>query len=137
MLTLWDPFAELNRLHRGLYRSEWSESLPEFRPTVDIYEEEKSFQVKADLAGVKPEDIKIELNNNVLTVSGERKLEKEDEKNGYRRVERCYGNFSRSFTLPENVESEGIDANFENGVLSVTLPKRAESLPREIAVKTH
>jgi HSP20 family protein len=137
MLTLWDPFAELNRVHRRLFPAEWSEALPEFRPSVDIYEKEEAFHIKADLAGVKPDDVKIELHHNVLTVSGERKLEMEDEKNGYRRVERRYGNFSRSFTLPETVDSGKIDADIKEGVLTVILPKRAESKPRAIEVKAH
>ena len=137
MLTLWDPFAELNRAHRNFFPSEWSETPAKFRPLVDVYEKEDAFHIKAELAGVKPEDVKIEIHNNVLTVSGERNLEKEDEKNGYRRVERRYGSFDRSFSLPETVESEKIDADFKDGVLTVILPKRAESQPREIEVKAH
>ena len=137
MLTLWDPFAELNRVHRSLYHPEWSEAPPEFRPAVDVYEKEEAFHIRADLPGVKPEDVKISVHNNTLTVSGERNLEEEDEKNGYRRVERRYGSFTRSFSLPETVESNEIDADFKDGVLTVTLPKRAESKPREIAVKVH
>ena len=140
MLTLWDPFAEMNRLHNSLFHRAWEEGLPEFKPSVDIYEEEKAFLVKADLAGVKPEDIKIELDKNVLTVSGERKLEKKEEKegkNGYHRIERRYGSFTRSFTLPESAEAEGIDADYRDGVLTVTIPKRPESQPREIKVEAH
>jgi HSP20 family protein len=138
MLTLWDPFAEIGRLHSSLFGSAWRETEPVFRPSVDIVEEEKAYLVKADLAGVKPEDIKIELKNNVLTVSGERKLEKKEEgENGYRRIEREYGSFTRSFTLPETTEAEHIDASYKDGVLTVTIPKRAEAEPRQIKVETH
>ena len=140
MLTLWDPFADINRLHNGLFHRAWHEEEPEFRPSVDIYEEEKAFVVKAELAGVKLEDIKIELDKNVLTVSGERKLEKKEDKEGknsYHRIERRYGSFSRSFSLPESVKSDGIDAAYNEGVLTVTIPKLPESLPREIKVETH
>ena len=137
MLTLWDPFAELNRFHRSAFPSERSETAREFRPLVDVYEKEEAFHLKADLAGVKTEDVKIEIHDKILTVSGERNIEKEDEKNGYRRVERRYGSFNRSFSLPETVESEKIDADFTDGVLTVVLPKRAESQPREIEVKAH
>jgi len=100
-------------------------------------EDEKAVYVKADIAGVNPDDIKLSLDNNVLRISGERKLEKTDEKEGYHRVERAYGSFSRSFVLPDNVENEGIDANYKDGVLTVTLPKRADAQPKEIKVTQH
>jgi HSP20 family protein len=138
MLTLWDPFAELGRLHTGLLGRAWHGTEPAFRPSVDIVEEEKAYLVKADLAGMKPEDIKIEVKNNVLTVSGERKLEKKEEgEDGYRRIEREYGSFTRSFTLPETAEGDNIDASYKDGVLTVTIPKRAEPEPRQIKVETH
>jgi len=138
MLTLWDPFAELGRLHTGLLGRTWHGTEPAFRPSVDIVEEEKAYLVKADLAGMKPEDIKIEVKNNVLTVSGERKLERKEEgEDGYRRIEREYGSFTRSFTLPETAEGDNIDANYKDGVLTVTIPKRAEPEPRQIEVQTH
>ena len=138
MLTLWDPFAELGRLHTGLLGRTWHGTEPAFRPSVDIVEEEKAYLVKADLAGMKPEDIKIEVKNNVLTVSGERKLEKKEEgENGYRRIEREYGSFTRSFTLPETAEGDSIDASYTDGVLTVSIPKRAEPEPRQIPVQTH
>ena len=138
MLTLWDPFAELGRLHTGLLGRTWRETEPVFRPSVDIVEEDKAYLVKADLPGVKPEDIKIELKSNVLTVSGERGLEKKEEgDDGYRRIEREYGSFTRAFPLPETAEGEQIDASYKDGVLTVTIPKRAEPEARQIKVETH
>ena len=138
MLTLWDPFAELGRLHTGLLGRAWHGTEPAFTPSVDIVEEEKAYLVKADLAGMKPEEIKIEVKNNVLTVSGERKLEKKEEgENGYRRIEREYGSFTRAFTLPETAEGGNIDAAYKDGVLTVTIPKRAEPEPRQVEVQTH
>ncbi len=138
MLTLWDPFAELGRFPTGLLGRAWHGTEPAFRPSVDIVEEEKAYLVKADLAGMKPEEIKIEVKDNVLTVSGERKLEKKEQgENGYRRIEREYGSFTRAFTLPETAEGEKIDAAYKDGVLTVTIPKRAETEPRQIPVQNH
>lgn len=137
MLVRWNPFTDLNRIHNSFFRPLSSELDFDFRPSVDIMEDEKAVYVKADIAGVNPDDIKLSLDNNVLRISGERKLEKTDEKEGYHRVERAYGSFSRSFVLPDNVENEGIDANYKDGVLTVTLPKRADAQPKEIKVTQH
>ena len=135
MLAHWDPFTELNRLGNQLSRSSDSRRGP-FAPMVDILEKEDAILVKAELPGVKPDDVYVHVENNVLTLSGERKLEHEDDKDGYHRVERWYGSFQRSFALPRSVDSEAIEANLDAGVLSVRLPKRAEVQPRRIAVKS-
>jgi HSP20 family protein len=138
MLTRWDPFAEIARLQDSLFsRTLPLETAREFRPSVDVYEDEKAIQVKADLPGIKPEEIKIEVENGVLTLSGERKLEKEENKDGYHRVERVYGSFCRSFVLPDAVESEKIEAKYHEGVLTVAIPKRPEVNNRKEIKVTH
>ena len=138
MLTRFDPFAELNRLQDQMFR--WNQTSPSrelgFRPTVDIFEDEAAIKVTAELAGVKPDDVKIEVENNVLTLRGERKLEHEERAEGYHRVERSYGQFSRSFALPDTVDSEKIDAAFKDGVLKLTLPKRPAAQKKEIKVNS-
>jgi HSP20 family protein len=138
MLTRFDPFAEMTRLQDQLMR--WNQSSGgsdyAFRPTVDIFEDEGTIQLRADLAGVKPDDVKIEVENNVLTVRGERKLENEQNQKGYHRVERAYGTFSRSFALPDTVDTEHIDAGFRDGVLNLTLPKRPAAQKKQIKVKS-
>ena len=137
MLGYWDPFADISRLHdRVLARN--SNSVDRelaFKPAVDIYEDNDGIHVHADLAGVKPEDIKVNVENNVLTISGERKLDQQDKRDGYHRVERYYGSFSRSFALTNEVDSENIDAKYEQGVLKVTLRKRPSAKRRAIEVK--
>lgn len=138
MLTRFDPFAEMSRLQDHLMRLNQSQTASDFafRPTVDIFEDEASIQVKADLAGVKREDVHIEVENSVLTLRGERKLEHEEKKKGYHRVERAYGSFSRSFALPDTVDTDKIDAAFRDGVLNVTIPKRPAAQKKQIKVSS-
>lgn len=138
MLTRFDPFAEMTRLQDHLFRLNQPHAANDFafRPTVDIFEDEASIQLKADLAGVKPDDVQIEVENNVLTLRGERKLEHEEKQKGYHRVERAYGSFSRSFALPDTVDSEKIDAAFRDGVLNLTIPKRPAAQKKQIKVKS-
>jgi HSP20 family protein len=100
-----------------------------------VFEDEAGVHVQVDVPGLKPEDIKIDVENNVLTVRGERKLENEDKKNGYHRIERFYGSFSRSFALGDDVNSEDVAAKYENGVLRIDLQKRPAARRREITVK--
>lgn len=133
MLANWDPFAEISRLQSELFKRRDSGDVS-FRPSVDIYEDEQGIHVKADLAGVKKEDVKVEIDNNQLTIRGERKLEKEDNQKGYHRIERTYGSFSRSFSLNSDISSEEIKADFTDGVLTVLLPKKAANSKREIPV---
>ena len=103
-------------------------------PAVDILEDDHSLTLKADLPDVKPEDIDVRVENNTLTVHGERKIEKEEKEENYRRVERQYGSFTRTFTLPQTVDSESVSANYDKGVLKITLPKKAEAKPKQIKV---
>ena len=102
---------------------------------MDIYENKDQIVLEAELPGMKPEDVNISIENNVLTIHGERKFEKKDERDNFHRVERSYGSFTRSFTLPPTVSSDAADAVFENGVLRLTLAKREEAKPRQIQIK--
>ena len=144
-LVTYDPFRELrslqddvNRLFsssftRGgsdneMMRGAWS-------PSVDIYENKDQIVLEVELPGMKPEDVDISIENNLLTIHGERKFEKKDEQDNFHRVERSYGSFTRSFTLPPTVSSDNVDATFENGMLRLTLTKREEAKPRRIEIK--
>jgi HSP20 family protein len=134
-----DPFRELIDLQRSINRlfgevSGEDVSLKAWAPAVDIFEDENAFLVKCELPEVSKEDVKVSLNDNVLSISGERRMEHEDRRDGYHRVERSYGQFYRSFTLPPNVDVDGINAEFKDGVLRLTLPKKEEAKPRQIAV---
>jgi HSP20 family protein len=101
---------------------------------VDVYEDENSIQVRLEVPGIEEKDIDIRLENNVLTVQGERKFEKEEKEENFHRIERRYGSFTRSFTLPATVNSEEVRADYEQGVLKIRLPKRAEAKPKQIKV---
>jgi HSP20 family protein len=103
-------------------------------PAVDVSEDGQNFVVHAELPGIKQEDIDIELENNVLTLKGQRKFERKDEKENYHFVERSYGSFYRSFTLPRNVDPNGIQANFGDGVLTISIPKAEEAKPRKVQI---
>ena len=137
MLAQWDPFAEIARVHDRLFQpSAASERAHAWRPPVDIHEDEAGIHVQVDVPGVKPEDIKVEVENKILTIRGERALERADDKNGYHRVERYHGVFSRSFALSDEVSADEIQAKYDSGVLRVDLPKRATAKRREIAVNS-
>jgi HSP20 family protein len=101
---------------------------------VDIHETENELVLKADLPGINEKDLDIRVENNMLTIRGERKFEQEVKEDNYLRVERSYGSFSRSFSLPNTVNTEAIDAEYKNGVLRVVMPKRAESKPKPVKV---
>jgi len=142
VLTRWDPFRELsalqNRMNR-LFEEQYGgreESLASgaFVPAVDIYEDEHSIQLKLEVPGIDEKDLGVKVENNVLTISGERKFEKEEKEENFRRVERRYGSFTRSFTLPSTVSTDDVQANYENGVLKIRLAKRAEAKPKQIKV---
>ena len=115
----------------GLLRGSWN-------PTVDIYENQDTIVLEADLPGLKPGDFDLSIENFTLTLKGERKFEKKSDGDNYHRVERSYGSFTRTFTLPSTINVEAVEADFKEGVLRVTLPKREEVRPRqiEIAIKT-
>jgi HSP20 family protein len=130
--TLQDQF---NRLSNESFRNHPEESaLTTWAPSVDIYETPNELVVKADLPDVNEQDIDVRVENNLLTIRGERKFEKSVSEENYLRVERTYGSFSRSFSLPNTVNPEAIGAEYKNGVLTVTLPKREESKPRQVKV---
>jgi HSP20 family protein len=105
-----------------------------FLPPVDISEDEHNITIKAEIPGLTEKDLNITLDNNVLTISGERKFEEEDKKENFHRIERRYGRFTRSFTLPVGVDAQNVNATFENGILSITLPKREEFKPKQITI---
>jgi HSP20 family protein len=128
MLSRWNPFHELWN-----YDETWQGA--RFQPAVDVYEEENAIVLRAEIPGLTPEDIKLDVHGNTLTLSGERKFEKRTEERGVHRVESAYGSFRRSFTLPDTVETDDIDAELRDGILSVRLPKSARARARSIAVR--
>ena len=130
------PFdSQLGRvLNDFLGRTSSDSSLTTWAPAVDIFETEHELVVKADLPDVKPEELDIRVENNILTIRGERKFEKKVDENNYLRVERSYGSFSRSFSLANTVNAEAIKADYQNGVLTLTIPKREEAKPKQIKV---
>ncbi len=145
LLTRWEPFRELqdrmdrmNRLFRESYRPEGPEEAltsTSFAPPVDIYEDEHNITLKMEVPGIDEKDLDVRIENNTLAVRGERKFEKEEKEENFRRVERQYGSFTRSFTLPSSVETENIQASYDKGVLAIRLAKKAEAKPKQIKVK--
>src|SRR5438105_10483073 len=141
-LTRWEPFRgvtslqeQVNRLFNDAFERQGEESsLTAWAPAVDIYETEHELVVKADLPDVDPKDLDIRVENNILSIRGERKFEKKVSEDKYLRVERAYGSFSRSFSLANTVNSEAIKADYQNGVLTLTIPKREEAKPKQIKV---
>lgn len=144
-IVRYDPFRDLRTLQEevnrlftgnltrtfddeGIARGSWS-------PSVDIYENKDQIVLEAELPGMKREDFDVSVENNVITLRGERQFEKKDDSDNYHRVERAYGSFTRSFTLPNTVSTEGATADYRNGVLRVTLPKREETKARRIEIK--
>jgi HSP20 family protein len=129
---------EMNRLFGTFFESPEGDAgggtTRRWIPAMDLVEEGEHFVLRADLPGVREDDVNIEVEDNVLTISGERKSEQEDRKEGYHRVERAVGRFSRSLTLPEGVDPDSIQAQFENGVLTVRIPKPQERKARRVAI---
>src|SRR5260370_4662632 len=126
---------QVNRLFSDVFERRGEESnLTAWAPSVDIYETEHELVVKADLPEVDPKDLDIRVENNILTIRGERKFEKKAKEESYLRVERSYGSFSRSFTLANTVNSEAIQADYQNGVLTLSIPKKEEAKPKQIKV---
>ena len=142
-ITRWDPFREFvtlqDRMNR-LFRDSFSEGRDEaltttsFAPPVDVYEDEHKVTLKVEVPGIEEKDIDVRIENNTLTVHGERKFEKEEKEENYRRVERQYGSFTRTFTLPTTVDAEKVQADYDKGVLKIELPKKAEAKPKQIKV---
>jgi HSP20 family protein len=143
-LTRWEPFREFSpmedRLNR-FFRASFNPARPEealtttsLAPPVDIYEDEHKITLKIEVPGIDEKDIDVRIEGNTLTVQGERKLEKEEKEENFRRVERYYGTFTRSFTLPGSVDPGQVSADYDNGVLKISLPKKAEAKPKQIKV---
>jgi HSP20 family protein len=142
-LIRWEPARELHSLQTevnrlfGLFDPQAGVRAGGVRswvPAVDLVEEEGDYVLRADLPGVSEKDVKVELEDGVLEISGERSSEREERKEGYHRIERASGRFSRSLTLPEGVDPESIRAHFDNGVLEVRVPKPAERKPHRVAI---
>jgi HSP20 family protein len=141
-ITRWDPFRNLNAFQDQFNRivestlkaNQDNSALTTWAPAVDIYETENELVLKADLPDVNEKDIDVRVENNMLTIRGERKFEESVKEDNYLRIERAYGSFSRSFSLPNTVSTEAIKANYKDGVLSVELPKRAESKPKQVKI---
>ena len=127
MNRLFTSVAPFSGDREEMFGGAWS-------PRVDIFENKDSLELEAELPGMKREDFELSFENNVLTLSGERKFEKKTDENNYHRVERAYGSFTRSFTLPQTVTAEGAKAEFNNGILHVSLPKREETKARKIEI---
>jgi HSP20 family protein len=142
-LIRWEPARELQSIQQEMNRLFGTFLDPHsgvevggrrWVPATDLVEEGDHYVLRADVPGVSEDDVTVELEDNVLTISGERKSEHEQSKNGYYRIERASGRFARSLTLPEGVDADSIKARFENGVLEVTIPKPAERKPRRVAI---
>ena len=147
LLTRWEPLREfstmqdrMNRMNR-LFRESYSPEAPEealtttnFAPLVDIYEDEHNITLKLEVPGIDEKDIDVRIDNNTLTVHGERKIEKDEKEENFRRVERQYGSFTRSFTLPSSVDASQVRADYAQGVLNIKLAKKAEAKPKQIKV---
>ena len=141
-IARWEPFRgvsslqeQVNRLFNEAFDRKGGESsLSTWAPAVDIQETEQELVVKADLPGIDPKDLDIRVENHLLTIRGERKFEKKVNEDSYLRVERSYGSFARSFTLANTVNAEAIQADYHNGVLTLTIPKREEAKPKQIKV---
>jgi len=146
-LTRWNPFREMEELQNrmaGFFGltpgrlsngAQESMALAEWTPSVDIAEDDKEWVIKADLPEVKKEDVKVTVENGVLRITGERKLEKEEKGKRYHRVEWSYGSFLRSFVLPDGADGSKVNADFKDGVLKVRLPKNEKARPKAIEVK--
>jgi HSP20 family protein len=147
LLTRWEPLREfsamqdrMNRMNR-LFRESYNPESPEealtttnFAPPVDIYEDEHTITLKLEVPGIDETDIDVRIENNTLVVHGERKIEKEEKEENFRRIERQYGSFTRSFTLPNSVDPGQVNAHYDKGVLKISLAKKAEAKPKQIKV---
>ncbi len=141
----WDPFRDLvtlrermNRLFEDAVstaRSEEKDMISStWAPAVDIYEDEKQLVLTAEIPGIEEKDVEIKIEDNTLSIHGERKLEKETREENYHRIERAYGSFYRSFTLPNHIDQDNIQAEHENGVLKISMPKKPELQPRKVKI---
>lgn len=145
-LTRWDPFKEMDDLQKRLssifglapqrtVNGKEQMTVAEWLPLVDITEDDKEYLIKAELPDIRKDDVKVVVENGVLTISGERKFEKEEKNKKYHRVERAYGSFTRSFTVPDDADDAKVGAEFKDGVLTVRLAKSEKARPKSIEVK--
>ena len=136
MITRIDPFRELATLFQNFAEPTGKDQLTagSFVPPVDVYEDEHNLVLKLEVPGVEEKDLNVSVENNTLSIQGERKFEKEEKEENFHRIERRYGSFQRTFKLPNTVDAEKVDANYEKGILKITLAKRAEAKPRQINV---
>jgi HSP20 family protein len=140
-ITRWDPFREVvalqnrvNHLFREMNDGDSPLTTASFVPAVDIYEDAKKVVLKLEVPGIEEKDLDIRVENNTLTVKGERKFEKEEKEENFHRIERRYGTFYRAFTLPSTVDTEHVQANYQNGILKLELSKKPEAQPKQIKV---
>ena len=137
MLTRIDPFRELATFFEtfaDVNPGKEQLAFGTFTPAVDVYEDEHNLVLKLEIPGMNEEDLKVSLEDNTLTVTGERKFEKEEKEENFHRIERRYGTFARTFRLPSTVDTEKVEAGYDKGVLKVTLAKRAEAKPKQIKI---
>src|SRR6266853_262104 len=147
LITRWEPFREfsvlqdrMNRLFQSNLAAGRDEELAAntgFAPPVDIYEDEHNITLKLEVPGIDEKDIDVRIDNNTLTVHGERNIEKEEKEENFRRIERQYGSFTRSFTLPSSVDVGQVSADYNQGVLKIKLAKKAEAKPKQIKVNVN
>lgn len=135
MLATWDPFRDMARAHDEFARL-WAQGRTEatYTPAVNIHEDDKAYAVSVELPGLTKEAVDIEIDAGVLTLKGEKKFESEKNEKGFHLVERRYGKFTRRFSLPDTVDTEGVQASMQDGILTVTLPKVEAPKPKKIAV---
>jgi HSP20 family protein len=140
-ITRWDPFREvvtmqnrLNSLFRDLNDGDSPMTTAAFVPAVDIYEDEKKVMLKLEVPGIEQKDLDVSVENNTLTVKGERKFENEEKEENFHRIERRYGSFFRAFTLPSTVDTEHVQASYNAGVLKLELMKKPEAQPKQIKI---
>jgi HSP20 family protein len=136
LITRIDPFRELATFFENFSDASAKDQLSAgtFVPAVDVYEDEHNLVLKLEVPGVNEEDLKVSLENNTLTVTGERKFEKEEKEENFHRIERRFGSFTRTFRLPNTVDTDNVEAGYDKGILKLTLAKRAEAKPREIKI---
>jgi len=143
-ISRWDPFRDLSVLQERMnrlfndaghgWRTDEPAATTTWSPAVDIYETEGEIVVKAELPGIERKDIALHLENNVLTLRGERRFEKETKEENYHRIERAYGDFSRAFSIPATVDEERIRADYRDGILRIALPKKDQAKPKQIKI---
>ena len=136
MITRIDPFRELASFFENFADGSGKDQLAagSFVPLVDVYEDEHNLVLKLEVPGVNEEDLNVSVENSTLTIQGERKFEKEEKEENFHRIERRYGSFTRTFKLPNSVDSDKVEASYEKGVLKIALAKRAEAKPKQIKV---